>query len=86
MSLDSYEFRIFFTCSRVPEEYVPQHPTNANPPTLFLALSGICLCSFSISPFSALPFVVITISVSFKKKSFYFKKKATYMFPPLSSS
>ncbi|KAL2343448.1 hypothetical protein Fmac_004733 [Flemingia macrophylla] len=27
--------------SRVPEEYVPQHPTNGNPPTLFLALSGI---------------------------------------------
>ncbi|KAL9328876.1 hypothetical protein ACSQ67_003879 [Phaseolus vulgaris] len=27
--------------SRVPEEYVPQHPTNANPPTLFLALSDM---------------------------------------------
>ncbi|CAL5214028.1 unnamed protein product [Lathyrus oleraceus] len=27
--------------SKIPEEYVPQHPTNANPPTLFLALSGI---------------------------------------------
>nr|KYP52955.1 Mannosyl-oligosaccharide glucosidase [Cajanus cajan] len=27
--------------SRVPEEYVPQHPTNGNPPTLFLALNGI---------------------------------------------
>ncbi|QCD83381.1 mannosyl-oligosaccharide glucosidase [Vigna unguiculata] len=27
--------------SRVPEEYVPQHPTNGNPPTLFLALSEI---------------------------------------------
>ncbi|KAK7399994.1 hypothetical protein VNO78_11192 [Psophocarpus tetragonolobus] len=27
--------------SRVPEEYVPQHPTNGNPPTLFLALSDI---------------------------------------------
>ncbi|KAF1887903.1 hypothetical protein Lal_00023911 [Lupinus albus] len=25
--------------SRVPEEYVPQHPTNGNPPTLLLALS-----------------------------------------------
>ncbi|KAJ1407359.1 Six-hairpin glycosidase superfamily [Sesbania bispinosa] len=27
--------------SRVPEEFVPQHPTNGNPPTLFLALSDI---------------------------------------------
>ncbi|CAL0329723.1 unnamed protein product [Lupinus luteus] len=27
--------------SRVPEEYVPQHPTNGNPPTLLLALSDI---------------------------------------------
>ncbi|KAK8472312.1 hypothetical protein PHAVU_002G174901 [Phaseolus vulgaris] len=27
--------------SRVPEEYVPQHPTDANPPTLFLALSDM---------------------------------------------
>ncbi|KAK2438022.1 mannosyl-oligosaccharide glucosidase GCS1 [Trifolium repens] len=27
--------------SRIPEEYVAQHPTNGNPPTLFLALSGI---------------------------------------------
>ncbi|KAK7319058.1 hypothetical protein RJT34_03770 [Clitoria ternatea] len=27
--------------SRVPEEYVPQHPTDGNPPTLFLALSDI---------------------------------------------
>ncbi|KEH20572.1 mannosyl-oligosaccharide glucosidase [Medicago truncatula] len=27
--------------SRIPEEYVPQHPTNGNPPTLFLALNGI---------------------------------------------
>nr|XP_027191588.1 mannosyl-oligosaccharide glucosidase GCS1-like isoform X2 [Cicer arietinum] len=27
--------------SRVPEEYVPQHPTNGNPPTMLLALSGI---------------------------------------------
>ncbi|MCI08426.1 mannosyl-oligosaccharide glucosidase GCS1-like, partial [Trifolium medium] len=28
--------------SRVPDEFVPQHPTNGNPPTMFLALSGIC--------------------------------------------
>ncbi|XP_057751038.1 mannosyl-oligosaccharide glucosidase GCS1 [Arachis stenosperma] len=27
--------------SRVPEEFVPQHPTNGNPPTLFLALNDI---------------------------------------------
>ncbi|CAJ2677592.1 unnamed protein product [Trifolium pratense] len=27
--------------SRIPQEYVAQHPTNGNPPTLFLALSGI---------------------------------------------
>ncbi|CAJ2677586.1 mannosyl-oligosaccharide glucosidase GCS1-like protein [Trifolium pratense] len=27
--------------SRVPDEFVPQHPTNGNPPTLFLALSDI---------------------------------------------
>nr|XP_004504457.1 mannosyl-oligosaccharide glucosidase GCS1-like isoform X2 [Cicer arietinum] len=27
--------------SRIPEEYVAQHPTNGNPPTMFLALSGI---------------------------------------------
>lgn len=27
--------------SRVPDEFVPQHPTNGNPPTLFLALNGI---------------------------------------------
>ncbi|KAK7246974.1 hypothetical protein RIF29_41848 [Crotalaria pallida] len=27
--------------SRVPKEFVPQHPTNGNPPTLFLALSDI---------------------------------------------
>ncbi|MED6180460.1 hypothetical protein PIB30_010676 [Stylosanthes scabra] len=27
--------------SRVPEEFVPQHPTNGNPPTLFLVLSDI---------------------------------------------
>jgi hypothetical protein len=32
---------LFCTCSRVPDEYVPQHPTNGNPPTLILALSGI---------------------------------------------
>ncbi|RDX71340.1 Mannosyl-oligosaccharide glucosidase GCS1, partial [Mucuna pruriens] len=36
----SYSHRFFCTCSRVPEEYVPQHPTDGNPPTLFLALSG----------------------------------------------
>lgn len=27
--------------SRVPEEFVPQHPTNGNPPTMFLALNDI---------------------------------------------
>ncbi|OIT34343.1 mannosyl-oligosaccharide glucosidase gcs1 [Nicotiana attenuata] len=27
--------------SKVPEEFVLQHPTNGNPPTLFLALRGI---------------------------------------------
>ncbi|KAI4336596.1 hypothetical protein L6164_015105 [Bauhinia variegata] len=27
--------------SRVPEEFVPQHPTNGNPPTLFLVLSDV---------------------------------------------
>jgi len=43
MSLDSSSL----ACSRVPEEYVPQHPTNGNPPTLFLALSG----TFSLFPF-----------------------------------
>ena len=28
------------TCSKVPEEFVPQLPTNGNPPTLFLVLRG----------------------------------------------
>ncbi|XP_028772194.1 mannosyl-oligosaccharide glucosidase GCS1 [Neltuma alba] len=27
--------------SKVPEEFVPQHPTNGNPPTLFLAISDL---------------------------------------------
>ncbi|KAG4398733.1 hypothetical protein GLYMA_08G103233v4 [Glycine max] len=32
--------------SRVPEEFVPQHPTNGNPPTLFLALNGKQMASY----------------------------------------
>lgn len=40
------------TCSKVPEEFVPQHPTNGNPPTLFLLISGNFLRSFFLFPHS----------------------------------
>ncbi|KAG2409645.1 Mannosyl-oligosaccharide glucosidase [Vigna angularis] len=37
--------------SRVPEEFVPQHPTNGNPPTLFLALNVKSLYSWNVPLF-----------------------------------
>ncbi|VFQ71484.1 unnamed protein product [Cuscuta campestris] len=38
--------------SKVPQEFVPQHPTNGNPPTLFLALRDL-ICGIKKNKFSA---------------------------------
>lgn len=39
-----FNFLTFFSYSKVPEEFVLQHPTNGNPPTLFLVLRGKFAC------------------------------------------
>lgn len=41
-------FKPGFFFSKVPEEFVLQHPTNGNPPTLFLVLHGTLLCWVSL--------------------------------------
>lgn len=33
-------FESVFNCSKVPEEFVVQYPSNGNPPTLFLVIRG----------------------------------------------
>ncbi|CAH9108499.1 unnamed protein product [Cuscuta europaea] len=38
--------------SKVPQEFVPQHPTNGNPPTLFLVLRDL-ICGIKKNKFSA---------------------------------
>lgn len=40
MVFDVIVFESFFNCSKVPEEFVVQYPSNGNPPTLFLVIRG----------------------------------------------
>lgn len=56
-----------FSGSKVPEEFVPQHPSNGNPPTLFLILNGKPFFYFEnvLWQFSIHYIFIVTVILSF---------------------